>query len=205
VLEAIRGAAGGPVPEGAVGAGTGTAALGFKAGIGTSSRRVLAGREPCAVGVLVQSNFSGTLTILGVPIVPGSGGVPADPADLAGPAGPGPAGNSCMIVVAVDRALDSRQLNRIARRAVFAMGRTGADYAPASGDYAIAIATGDGAPVPDRQLGFVFAAVQDAVAEAIVNSLLMATTTTGFRGHVKYAVPLDEVVAVLRAAGVPRG
>jgi D-aminopeptidase len=183
VLAALSGARGGPVAQGCVGAGTGTAALGFKAGIGTASRLVrLAGAEPCTLGALVQSNFSGTLTVRGVRI--------------AGPdqGGQAPAGNSCMIVVAIDRGLDSRQLTRVARRAVFAMGRTGADFAGTSGDYAIAVATRASQPVPDSALGPVFAAAQDAVEEAILNSLFMATTTTGFRGHRRRAVPLDVVI-----------
>jgi len=183
VLAAISGARGGPVAEGSVGAGTGTAALGFKAGIGTASRLVrLAGDQPGTVGVLVQSNFSGTLTVRGVRI-----GAPDRTA-------PEPAGNSCMIVIAVDHGLDARQLTRVARRAVFAMGRTGADFAGTSGDYAIAVGTGASGPVPDSALGPVFAAAADAVEEAILNSLFMATTMTGYLGHVRHAVPLDAVI-----------
>ncbi len=169
VLAAICGARGGPVGEGAVGAGTGTSALGFKAGIGTASRLVtpagsggLAGSTG-AIGVLVQSNFSGVLTVRGVRIgAPGHGGEPAggderQGGDRAGGAADGggqdggPRGNSCMIVVATDHGLDSRQLGRVARRAVFAMGRTGADFAGTSGDYAIAFAAGGGPPVPDAR------------------------------------------------------
>ncbi len=182
VLAAISGARGGPVAEGSVGAGTGTAALGFKAGIGTASRLVrLAGDQPGTVGALVQSNFSGTLTVRGVRI------------SAPDRAEPEPVGNSCVIVVATDHGLDARQLTRVARRAVFAMGRTGADFAGTSGDYAIAVATRASAPVPDPALGAVFAAVQDAVEEAILNSLFMATTETGYLGHVRRAVPLDVV------------
>ena len=83
---------------------------------------------------------------------------------------------------------------------MFAMGRTGADFAGTSGDYAIAFATRASAPVPDSALGPVFAAVQDAVEEAILNSLFMATTTTGYLGHLRRAVPLD-VVARARVTG----
>ena len=104
-----------------------------------------------------------------------------------------------MIVVAIDHGLDSRQLARVARRAVFAMGRTGADYAGTSGDYAIAIATRASGPVPDSALGPVFAAAADAVEEAILNSLFMATTMTGYRGHARRAVPLDVVVRACAA------
>ncbi|HVB41543.1 MAG TPA: P1 family peptidase [Streptosporangiaceae bacterium] len=105
-----------------------------------------------------------------------------------------PAGNSCMIVVATDGALDARQLGRVARRAVFAMGRTGSDFAGTSGDYAIAFATGAGALVPESALDPAFSAVREAVDEAILNSIFMATTTAGYAGHVRYAVPLDYVV-----------
>ncbi|TDU91900.1 D-aminopeptidase [Kribbella voronezhensis] len=164
--------------EGCVGAGTGTAALGFKAGIGTSSRSVGDG----TVGVLVQSNFSGTLTVLGTP-------VPA--AKAVGT----PGGNSCMIVVATDLALDARQLGRVARRAVFAMGRVGSDYAPGSGDYAIAFSTAAQRSGSFAETGLreVFQATMEATEEALLNSLTMAHTVTGFRGNTRYAVPLDLV------------
>jgi D-aminopeptidase len=109
-----------------------------------------------------------------------------------------------MIVVASDHGLDARQLGRVARRAVFAMGRTGADFAGTSGDYAIAFAAAGGPPVPDHALGTFFAAVQDAVEEAILNSLFMATTMTGYQGHVRQAVPLDLVTTACARAGVLR-
>jgi D-aminopeptidase len=222
VLAAITGARDGAVAEGCVGAGTGTAALGFKAGIGTASRLArLPGGEPCMVGALVQSNFSGTMTVRGVPILRAAAerDVAAGKDVAAGQdVAPGQdvatwrevaaaedlgawAGNSCMIVVAVGAGLDARQLTRVAKRAVFAMGRTGADFAGTSGDYAISVATG-GAPVPDAALGPVFGAAGDAVEEAILNSVFMATTTVGFRGHVRQAVPLDYVVRVCRDRGV---
>jgi D-aminopeptidase len=189
VLAALSEARGGPVAEGAVGAGTGTSALGFKAGIGTASRRLrLAGDQRCTLGVLVQSNFGGPLSVRGVRIAAGRGGA-AD-------------GNSCMIVVAVDRGLDSRQLTRVARRAVFAMGRTGANFAGSSGDYAIAFATVAAGQVAEGALEPVFGAVQDAVEEAIVNSLLMASTTRGYQGHVSHAVRLDLVIRACGKAGM---
>jgi D-aminopeptidase len=109
-----------------------------------------------------------------------------------------------MIVVATDHGLDARQLGRVARRAVFAMGRTGADFAGTSGDYAIAFAAGGGPPVADHALGPFFAAVQDAVEEAILNSLFMATTMTGHQGHFRQAVSLDVVTAACARAGVLR-
>jgi D-aminopeptidase len=197
VLAALSGATGGPVAEGAVGAGTGVAALGFKAGIGTASRVLTLGDgQPGTVGALVQANFSGMLTVRGARI-----GVPEEMRD--GRAEP-ERGNSCMIVVATDRALDARQLGRVARRAVFAMGRTGAAFAHGSGDYAIAFATGSAAGLADAELDPVFSAAQDAIEEAILNALFTATTVTGYRGRVRYAVPLDLVISACLAAGVLR-
>ncbi|HET7015493.1 MAG TPA: P1 family peptidase [Streptosporangiaceae bacterium] len=194
VLSAITGASSGPVAQGCVGAGTGTAALGFKAGIGTASRRFrLPDGEPGTLGVLVQSNFSGTLTVRGVRIEPQQA--------LAQPAAPeadDTGGNSCMIIVAIDRALDSRQLTRVARRAVFAMGNVGSEFSPYSGDYAIAFATAQHPPVPESALAHIFAAAAEATAEAILNSLFLATTTTGHQSHTKQAVPLDYVLAACR-------
>jgi len=198
VLRALSGASGGPVAEGCVGAGTGMSALGFKAGIGTASRALAPGHgEPGTVGALVQANFSGILTVRGARV-----GVPRE---MRAGRGEPDAGNSCMIVVATDRALDARQLSRVARRAVFAMGRTGADFAHGSGDYAVAFATGTGPGVADAGLDPLFAGVQDAVEEAILNALFMATTMTGYRGRIRHAVPLDLVISTCRAAGVLAG
>jgi D-aminopeptidase len=201
VLAALDGATSGPPDEGCVGAGTGTMALGFKGGIGTSSRLV----DGWTVGALVQSNFSGTLTVRGVPI-------PADAADEPPASAGAPEGNSCMIVVATDAPLDARQLGRVARRAVFAMARVGSDFAGGSGDYALAFST-PGAPpsgsardaavgsVDEHDLDPVFGATMDAVEEALLNSLLTAGTTVGHRGRAA-AVPHDLVLRRLRAAGV---
>ncbi|WP_265443537.1 P1 family peptidase [Flexivirga meconopsidis] len=181
VHDALRSADSGPVAEGCVGAGTGTGALGFKGGIGTSSRLVsLPGRHNCTLGALVQSNFTGTLTVLGTQ-------VPAPKSET-------PQGNSCMIVLACDTGADSRQLSRMAKRAVFAMGRVGADYAGGSGDYAIAFDTATApAGLPDVALDPLFRATQDVVEEALLNSLFMATTTTGFNRRTRHAVPLDRI------------
>ncbi len=183
VYAALDTATGGRPAEGAVGAGTGTGALGFKGGIGTASR--LAGGA--TVGVLVQSNFSGVLHVLGVPIP-----APVRP--------PEPAGNSCVIVVATDGRFDARQLSRLARRAVFALGRVGSDFAGGSGDYAIAFSTaGPGPAAPESDLEPAFAAVLEATEEAVLNSLFMATTTTGFAGHTKIAVPHEGTLRALRS------
>ncbi|MGW1346309.1 P1 family peptidase [Kribbella sp. NPDC002412] len=169
--------------EGCVGAGTGTTALGFKAGIGTASRTVGSG----TIGVLVQANFSGTLTVRGAEI-------PAAPLDADG--------NSCMIVVATDLPLDARQLGRVARRAVFAMSRVGSDYAPGSGDYAIAFTTQAGRSFAEKGLRPVFQATIESTEEALLNSLTMATTTTGFQGRTARAVAHDVLVSRLGSAGL---
>lgn len=197
VLAAIEGASGGLPAEGAVGAGTGTGALGFKGGIGTSSRLAATSLGVVTVGALVQSNFSGVLRVLGVAMPPEAVGVPAR-------SGPSHPGNSCVIVLATDGRFDARQLGRLARRAVFAMARVGSDFAGGSGDYAVAFSTAapDGPPAPEADLEPAFAAVLEAVEEALLNSLFMAETTTGFQGHVKYAVPPAAVLERLRAHGV---
>jgi D-aminopeptidase len=191
--------------EGCAGAGTGSSALGFKAGIGTASRSLDSG----TIGVLVQANFSGTLTVLGTPI-------PAAPADDRGRAIPEDSdrgdgklsgrlapddGNSCMIVVATDLPLDARQLGRLARRAVFAMARVGSDYAPGSGDYAIAFTTNPTPAFADRDLRTPFQATTESVEEALLNSLTMARTTTGFQAHTAEAVPHDLIRNRLASAG----
>lgn len=195
VLDALT-KAGRTVTEGCAGAGTGTTALGYKGGIGTSSRVVATGAETVRVGALVQSNFGGTLTVLGVPMpaeellrdrAQGASG-PAEEAE--------PPGNSCMIVVATDAPLDSRRLGRLARRAVFAMARVGASFSSGSGDYALAFSTA--APerplLDDHALDPLFAGVMDATEEALLNSLFAATTTVGVHGHVAHAVPHEAVV-----------
>jgi D-aminopeptidase len=188
VLDALRGAAGGPVAQGCVGAGTGTVALGYKAGIGTSSRIVGLDGEQVTIGVLVQANFGGVLTVLGVKM-PVTELIPA--ADEAEPPG-----NSCMIVVATDAPLDSRQLGRLARRSIYAMGRVGASYSSGSGDYAIAFSTASSAAEgwPGKGIATLFAAVQEATEEALIDSLVMATTTTGVHGRTRYAVPHDRLM-----------
>ncbi|MFC7885115.1 P1 family peptidase [Streptomyces sp. NPDC057376] len=191
VRAALDTASGGPVDEGCVGAGTGTVALGFKAGIGTASRVTEVADRRCTAGVLVQANFGGTLRVLGRTLTPGSVG--------AGTPAPGSDAGSCMIVVATDAPLDARQLTRVARRAVFALARTGAGYSHGSGDYAIAFGTAPPAagPVADAELGPLFEAVLDGVEEAVLNSLLAATTTTGFGGRTAAALPADLLLAAL--------
>ncbi|WBB61183.1 P1 family peptidase [Streptomyces sp. WMMC500] len=190
VHAALDGAAGGPVAEGCVGAGTGTAALGFKAGVGTASRLVAVGGRDACVGVLVQANFGGTLRVRGRTVTPADVGVP-------GP-GAAPEAGSCMVVAATDAPLDARQLTRVARRAVFALARTGASYGHGSGDYAIAFGVRPGGgPPPDAGLDPLFEGVMDAVEEAVLNSLLAATTTTGPGGRTRHALPADRLLRLL--------
>jgi D-aminopeptidase len=188
VAAAIDGATDGTVTEGAVGAGTGTAALGFKAGIGTSSRVVAGHSAPITVAALVQANFSGTLTVMGVP-------VPATQPDER-------VGNSCVIIVATDAPLDSRQLKRVARRSLAGLARIGSDLAGGSGDYALAFSTAPAsAPAfPDADIDPVFRATADCAEEAILNSLTTARTTTGYLGHTKYAVPHEWIRKACRSA-----
>ncbi|MEU2318126.1 P1 family peptidase [Streptomyces althioticus] len=183
VRAALDGASTGPVAEGCVGAGTGTVALGFKAGIGTSSRTPEVTGRRFTVGALVQANFGGTLRVLGRTL---DGSAPASET------------GSCMIVVATDAPLDARQLARVARRAVFALARTGAAYSHGSGDYAVAFTTtrpGTAPPLADTDLSPLFEAVLDAVEEAVLNSLLAATTTTGKAGRTVPALPADRLHA----------
>jgi D-aminopeptidase len=173
VFQALRSAREGPVDEGAVGAGTGTVAFGFKGGIGTASRKV-AGRY--TLGVLVQSNYGGRLTVNGVPFVesPGSGD------------------GSCMIVIATDAPVDARNLKRLGMRAMMGLGRTGSSGSNGSGDYAIAFSTIRGAQklLTNDEASALFAAVIEATEEAVLNSLFRAETTTG-NGKTVRALPLE--------------
>jgi D-aminopeptidase len=212
VLQAIRSAAAGPVAEGSVGAGTGTICYGWKGGIGTSSRRLPpggSGQGSYTVGVLAQTNFGGNLTIAGVPVFRilqppprrGSGG-----AEESRGAGDG----SCMLVVATDAPLDARDLERLAARAVFGLGRTGSTYSNGSGDFAIAFSTSaemrsrfnDPAPrtrrvLPPDATSPLFEAALEATEEAVYNSLFRATTVTSRSGSAE-AIPVERVQELLK-------
>ena len=210
VLEAIRTASGGPVAEGAVGAGTGTTCFDYKGGIGTSSRRLPDARGGYTVGVLVQTNFGGVLTIHGVPFDRKDAGSGAGA--TGGPA-PNPAGDgSCLIVVATDAPLDARNLERLAKRALLGIARTGGYYSNGSGDYAVAFSTAASVRVPHRSeaptrtvtvmrddaVSPLFQAAAEAAEEAILNSLFKAVRTEGKDGHVAEALPLDRVRELLK-------
>ena len=202
VVEAIQSARSGPVEEGTVGAGTGTECYGWKGGIGTSSRKLPARFGGYALGVLVQSNFGGTLTMGGAPVGKELG--------HAAFSGPGSGDGSCMIVVATDAPIDARDLRRLAARAVFGLGRTGSSYSNGSGDYAIAFTTAADMRVkhgearlrtstilPSEAVSPLFEAVLEATEEAVYNSLLRATTVTGNGGRTVEAIPIDKVKEIL--------
>jgi D-aminopeptidase len=200
VLGAIAAAAGGPVAEGAVGAGRGTVAFGWKGGIGTASRRLPERLGGWTVGVLVQSNFGGVLTINGAPVGQALGRFYLR--DVVGPGGAG-ADGSIIIVVATDAPLDHRQLARLGRRALAGLARTGSSLCSGSGDYVIAFAVRRAIPPPDDSLSPLFEGVIEATEEAVYNSLLRAVSVQGFRGPVA-ALPLDSTRAVLRRHGAIR-
>jgi D-aminopeptidase len=198
VFSAIRNARDGPVEEGCVGAGTGTVAFGFKGGIGTSSRRLPPALGGYTVGVLVQSNFGGVLTIAGAPVGRELGVYylkdavedhrPRETAD-----------GSIMIVVATDAPLEHRNLNRLAARAMLGLGRTGSSGSNGSGDFVIAFSTGyqPGTHPGNEGMSPLFEAVIEATEEAIYNSLFRAHDTSG-HGHTVKALPLKETLDVLR-------
>src|SRR6202158_5405523 len=211
VFGAIQNAKSGPVEEGAVGAGTGTGGVGFKGGIGTSSRLLPSKLGGYTVGILVQTNFGGVLTIAGAPVGRklgqyylrkelGEAGSGKDKAD-----------GSCMIVIATDAPLDARNLKRLAARAWLGVARTGSSASNGSGDYAIAFST---APqvrihandkaltrkvevVTNDAMSPLFLAGIEATEEAVYNSMLKATTMTG-NGHTVEALPIDKTVEILK-------
>jgi D-aminopeptidase len=218
VFEAIASASSGPVAEGTVGAGVGTRCMGFKGGIGTSSRLVQIDRAGTfTLGVLVQTNFGGSLVVAGAPVgreMRRRLGRDAADRGSAAPAGDG----SCMIVVATDAPLEARNLRRLAARAIAGMARTGASLSNGSGDYVIAFSTAEDVRVHSRggdrlregphlgndSMSPLFVAAMDATEEAIVNSLLRATTVTNARGPRSEAVPIDLLVESCRQHGVIR-
>lgn len=208
VLAALRDAREGAVGEGNVGAGTGTIAFGFKGGIGTSSRVAPVGGRGYVVGVLVQSNFGGVLSMDGVPVGtlrqaqgPGSG------------TGTESADGSCMIVVATDAPLSAKDLNRLAARAIFGLARTGSSYSNGSGDYAIAFSTAPELRVthgstaitprptlPTEALSPLFQAALEATEEAVLNSLLKAETMTA-NGRTAPALDIEKLRELLKKRG----
>jgi D-aminopeptidase len=205
VREAIERASDGPVAEGSVGAGTGTVCFGFKGGIGTSSRVLPKSQGGYTVGVLVQTNYGGTLTINGAPVG----------RELAVKKQDEQVEGSCMIVVATDAPLLHRNLKRLAKRATLALGRTGSVMSGGSGDYVIAFSSSESLrlragsskknlpkELANSKMTPLFAAVIEATEEAIYNSLFRATTMTGKDGHKVEALPIDKVIDICRKYGV---
>jgi D-aminopeptidase len=207
VRQALEGASDGPVTEGAVGAGAGTVAFGFKGGIGTSSRVIPASFGGYTTGVLVQSNFGGVLQVLGAPVGKELGRY-AFRTDVERERGDG----SIMIVVATDAPLSDRNLKRLAARAIMGLARTGSSASNGSGDYVIAfssspmvrrrVAQGSESTVRQVQdlgndaMSALFQGVVEATEEAIYNSLFKATTVTS-RGRTIEALPMDRVREIL--------
>jgi D-aminopeptidase len=223
VTDAIRGAKEGPVEEGCVGAGTGTVAFGFKGGIGTASRKIPAALGGYTVGVLVQTNFGGILTIAGAPVgrelgqyylkdyaEPGGSTVSERTGDarLQSPDG------SVMIVVATDAPIEHRNLSRLAARAMMGLARTGSSGGNGSGDYVIAFSAAPevriraespkqqpAALLSNESMSPLFEAVIEATEEAIYNSLFKATDMMG-NGHTVKALPIEKTVEILRKYNV---
>ena len=228
VREAIESASGGPVEEGSVGAGRGTRAFGWKGGIGTSSRLLPESLGGFTVGVLVQSNFGGILTMAGAPVgqelrrysfrgaVEGGAQDQGSEADDAGGWSDTDQGQgSIMMVVATDAPLSPLKLERLAKRAIMGLARTGSFAGNGSGDYVIAFSTAEGVrrergeewtesvEVPNDRISALFEGAAEATQEAIYNSLLKATTVSGM-GRTADAIDVDEVVRVLREYNVIR-
>jgi D-aminopeptidase len=230
VYDAIKTAASGPVAEGNVGAGTGTRALGFKGGIGTSSRKLPENHGGYTVGVMVQSNFGGVLTINGAPVGEELGNhylassYENSDAVLSGSRTEETVQNngydfdvdgSVMIVIATDAPLTSRNLERLAKRAFLGIARVGGFASNGSGDYVIAFSThpevrnnmNDSTDVrqikemKNSAVSPLFLAAVEATEEAILNSLFMAETMEGYDGRIQKALPVDEVMDILKRYG----
>ncbi|HMQ01199.1 MAG TPA: P1 family peptidase, partial [Cyclobacteriaceae bacterium] len=206
VLAAISMASDGPVAEGNVGAGTGTMSLGFKGGIGTASRVIPASAGGYTLGVLVQSNFGGVLQVNGVPVgqemkrhmftryVPEIGD------------------GSCMIVVMTNAPIDSRNLKRLAERAMLGLGRAGGIASNGSGDYVIAVSTAAQLRIPhssttplqlmevlrNEHMDLLFQAVIEATEEAIINSLLAAEDMTGHKSSKAEAIDHKALFSIMK-------
>jgi len=216
VLAALKNAKAGAVPEGSVGAGTGTIAFGFKGGIGTASRRLPGSLGGYTVGILVQSNFGGVLAINGAPVGRELGRYfLKEELERAGKEKPDGADGSVIVVVATDAPLDARNLRRLAARTMLGLGRTGAAGSNGSGDYAIAFSTAADvrlragksptAPreikvLPNDAMSPLFLATIEATEEAVYNSLFRATTMTG-QGRTVEALPIDRTTVILRKYG----
>lgn len=209
VLKAIQTAKSGPVEEGVVGAGFGTKAFGFKGGIGTSSRKLPASMGGYTVGVLVQTNFGGFLNVDGVAVGEKLGGYPWQKEIEC-------ADGSIMMVVATDAPIDARNLERVAKRAFMGLAKAGGIASNGSGDFAIAFSTARENRVPHNtkkleklqnvnvandDMTPIFMATIEATEEAVVNSLFKAKDVKGYNGKVTKALPVDQVLEMLKAEG----
>ncbi len=208
VISAINKAKAGEVAEGNVGAGTGTIAFGFKGGIGTSSRLLPQSLGGYTVGVLVQTNFGGVLSINGAPVGKELEKYPFSSAIKK-------SDGSCMIVILTDAPLDARLLERVAKRAMMGLARTGGIASNGSGDYVVAASTATsmriayntdaktdkGDVLRNDEMSPIFMATIEATEEAIINSLFAAETMTGRDGHKIEALPLKKVLPVLKKYG----
>jgi D-aminopeptidase len=193
VIAAILNAKDGSVAEGSVGAGTGTRCFGWKGGIGTSSRKAPTRFGSFTVGVLVQTNFGGVLTMGGAPVGQRLGKYDYKSGD-----------GSCMIVVATDAPLTPKDLKRLAARAVFGLARTGSSYSNGSGDYAIAFSTArTTAALSTEQTSPYFEMALEAVEEAVYNSLLQSTTVQSKFGTAE-AIPIERLRQILQGFGIGR-
>jgi len=208
VLDAIDMAESGPVPEGCVGAGTGTVCFGWKGGIGTSSRLLPKSLGEYTVGVLVQTNFGGVLQMDGIPV-----GKKLGQYYLKEQLDNASADGSIMIVIATDAPLSDRNLKRLAKRGLAGLARTGASMSNGSGDYVIAFSTAEEvrrttqrrsavwtySDLPNDLMSPLFQAVMEATEEAIYNSLCMAERMTGHRGRKMDALPLSVIADLFRS------
>jgi D-aminopeptidase len=206
VLEAIQKAKTGAVEEGNVGAGTGTICFGFKGGIGTSSRKLPATLGGYTVGVLVQTNFGGVLQVAGAPVGEELGRFSFRQQILE------KADGSCMMVVATDAPVDARNLERLAKRAMLGLGKTGGIASNGSGDYVLAFSTHPSLRVPyesrektqtmpllrNDEMSPLFMATIEATEEAILNSLFKAETMIGRDKNKVEALPLEQTLEILK-------
>ncbi len=206
VIDAINAAHGGPVEQGNVGAGTGTICFGFKGGIGTSSRVLPQSLGGYTVGVLAQTNYGGILEIDGVQV-----GQRLEKHDFINHVRKSEnVDGSCMMVVVTDAPLDSRNLERLAKRAMMGLAKTGGIASNGSGDYVIAMSvapdnlidanakTITSTVLANGEMSSLFAATIEATAEALWNSLFMAEPMTGRNGYHVDALPVEEVLQMLR-------
>lgn len=209
VFDALDNSSAGAVEEGSVGAGTGTQAFGWKGGIGTSSRVLPGSLGGYTVGVLVQTNYGGALTMNGAPVGRELGTFSYAKDLLAASEDDKQEDGSIMMVLATDAPLNARSLDRIAMRAMMGLARTGSFASNGSGDYVIAFSTHAGvrrpresdAPVSSPSLvnasmSPLFAAAAEATEEAIYNAIFKATTVSSSRGTLK-AIPVKDLERIL--------